>query len=48
MSWLQFAAYFAVMFLFFGAVWKGIDKAYSALERKHEREFREKVDRYRR
>jgi|GEM_PF-6878667 len=48
MHWLEFLAYFIAMFLLFFGFWKALDRVFGAMERKHEREFREKVDRYRR
>jgi len=45
---LTFIAYFVLMFLLFLAFWKCLDRFFGTIERKHEREFREKVDRYRR
>lgn len=48
MHWLQFAAYFVCMLLFFAGVWFGCQKVYDHIDEKHARRFEEKVDRYRR
>lgn len=48
MHWLQFLAYFLIVLGLLVAFWKGLDKAFDALEDRRDRRFKEKVDRYRR
>jgi len=48
MHWLQFLLYFLVVLAIFFGFWKGLDRAFNALEDRQDRRFEEKVDRYRR